>query len=49
MHYDESPALTPVTSTRRELLRHLETAVERVIELGVNGLTLKLLLVDAGV
>lgn len=45
----DGPALTPTSGAPCELLRQLESAIEGLIDLGGDGLTLELLLADAGV
>ena len=49
MHDDDSPALYPAAGQAAELLRRLEVAVERLLDLGGDGLRLELLLAGAGV
>ncbi len=41
------PGLSPVTGTKAELLYRLEAAVDQMIDLGGNGLSLELLLAGA--
>jgi hypothetical protein len=41
------PGLSPVTGTKAALLYRLEAAVDQMIDLGGNGLSLELLLADA--
>lgn len=49
LHGDDAPALHPLTRDRAELLRRLEAAVDRMLDLGVDGLNLEILLAQAGV
>lgn len=44
---DVGPACAPVTGTHAALLDHLEGAADRLIEYGVDGLSLELLLLAA--
>lgn len=44
---DAGPACSPMTGTRNELLGRLEDAVDRLVERGVDGLSLELLLISA--
>ena len=48
MHPD-GPSLYPLLGERAELLERLETAIDRMVELGGDGLSLELMLADAGV
>ena len=47
IHGGSFPATYPMPGTRQELLAHLEDEVDRMIELGSDGLNLELLLASA--
>ena len=47
IHGGDFPASYPTLGTRPELLAHLEDEVDRMIELGGDGLSLELLLASA--
>ncbi len=49
LHGDDAPALHPLTRDRAELLRRLEAAVDRMLDLGGDGLNLEILLAHAGI
>lgn len=49
LHGDDAPALHSLTGDRAELLCRLETAVNRMLDLGGDGLSLEILLAQAGV
>lgn len=44
---DIGPATYPITASKAELLDRLEAAVDRLIDIGADGLSLELLLADA--
>ena len=47
--HPDGPGLRSLTATKPELLHRLETAVDRMLDLGGDGLLLELLLVEARV
>jgi tRNA isopentenyl-2-thiomethyl-A-37 hydroxylase MiaE len=47
MHMEDFPALSHLVGDRAELLRRLEAAVDRMLDLGGDSLMLELLLFDA--
>jgi hypothetical protein len=47
IHGGDFPATYPMPGTRPELLAHLEEGVDRMVELGGDGLSLELLLANA--
>ena len=49
MHEHDFPALYLLAGQRAELMRRLERAVDQMIDLGGDGLSLELVLADAGV
>jgi len=49
LHGDDAPALSARVGDRTELLRRLEAAVDRMLDLGGDGLSLEILLAQAGV
>lgn len=49
LHGEDGPALHSLAGNRAELLRRLEAAVDQMIELGGRGLSLEILLAQAGI
>ena len=49
LHGDDAPALSARVGDRTELLRRLEAAVDRMRNLGGDGLSLEILLARAGI